>query len=121
MSDMDHEVRSARMLGCEISTNPLDPLEPILKMCEYLQGHVGEVFEGTISNVFARGFYVRLENTLEGIVRFDALHDEYHQFDPKLQTLMGEETGRTYRLGQQLRVRVRAVDPREQRVDFELA
>ena len=35
MSDMDHEVRSARMLGCEISTNPLDPLEPILKMCEY--------------------------------------------------------------------------------------
>lgn len=32
MSDMDHEVRSARMLGCEISTNPLDPLEPILKM-----------------------------------------------------------------------------------------
>ena len=31
MSDMDHEVRSARMLGCEISTNPLDPLEPILK------------------------------------------------------------------------------------------
>ena len=92
----------------------------ILKMCEYLQGHVGEVFEGTISNVFARGFYVRLENTLEGIVRFDALHDEYHQFDPKLQTLMGEETGRTYRLGQQVRVRVRAVDPREQRVDFEL-
>ena len=42
------------------------------------------------------------ENTLEGIVRFDALHDEYHQFDPKLQTLMGEETGRTYRLGQQV-------------------
>ena len=35
MSDMDHEVRSARMLGCEISANPLDPLEPILKMCEY--------------------------------------------------------------------------------------
>ena len=35
MSDTDHEVRSARMLGCEISTNPLDPLEPILKMCEY--------------------------------------------------------------------------------------
>lgn len=35
MGDIEHEVRSARMLGCEISTNPLDPLEPILKMCEY--------------------------------------------------------------------------------------
>ena len=35
MGDVEHEVHSARMLGCEISTNPLDPLEPILKMCEY--------------------------------------------------------------------------------------
>ena len=35
MGDVEYEVHSARMLGCEISTNPLDPLEPILKMCEY--------------------------------------------------------------------------------------
>ena len=35
MGDDENEVRSAHMLGCEISTNPLDPLEPILKMCEY--------------------------------------------------------------------------------------
>lgn len=35
MGDVEREVHSARMLGCEISTNPLDPLEPILKMCEY--------------------------------------------------------------------------------------
>ena len=40
--------------------------------------------------------------------------------NPKLQTLMGEETGRTYRLGQRVRVRLAHVDPRDQSMDFEL-
>ena len=92
-----------------------------LKLCEFMQLHVGEIFEGTISTVVARGLFVRLANTLEGFVRFDYLHGEYHEFDPKAQTLVGEETGRTYRLGQQVRVRVVSVDVRERDVAFEIA
>lgn len=92
-----------------------------LKLCEYLAERIGEVFTGTISTVVARGLYVRLENTLEGFVRFDYLHGEYHEFDPLVQTLVGEETGRTYRIGQQLRVRVEEVNPRERSVSFSLA
>lgn len=92
-----------------------------LKLCEYLQERVGEVYEGTISTVLASGFFVRLDNTAEGMVRFDEVRDEYHEFDPKFQTLVGEETGRTYRLGQRIRVRVKAVDMRDQQIDFELA
>ena len=92
-----------------------------LKLCEYLAERIGEVFTGTISTVVARGLYVRLENTLEGFVRFDYLHGEYHEFDPLAQTLVGEETGRTYRIGQQLRVRVEEDDPRERSVSFSLA
>ena len=90
----------------------------MLKLCEFMEPHVGEVFEGTISTVVTRGLYVRLDNTLEGMVRFDSVRDEYHQFDPKFQTLVGEETGRTYRLGQRVRVRLDAVDVRERQVDF---
>lgn len=92
-----------------------------LKLCEYLAERVGEVFVGTISTVVARGLYVRLESTIEGFVRFDLVHDEYHQFDSMKQTLVGEETGRTYRIGQQLRVRVEEVDPRERKVSFSIA
>ena len=92
-----------------------------LKLCEYLAEHIGEVFTGTISGVMPRGLHVRLENTLEGFVRFDYLHGEYHEFDPLTQTLVGEETGRTYRIGQQLRVRVEEVDPRERSVSFSIA
>ncbi len=92
-----------------------------LKLCAYMQGKIGEIFVGTISTIVARGFFVRLENTLEGMVRFDYLHGEYHHFDPAAQTLVGEETGRTYRLGQQVRVRLVAVDVRERDVTFEVA
>ena len=91
-----------------------------LKLCAYLEQHIDEVFIGTISTVTARGFFVRLENTLEGRVRFDYVHGEYHHFDPVAQTLVGEETGRTYRLGQQVRVRVASVDVRERDVVFEV-
>lgn len=92
-----------------------------LKLCEYMQGYIGKDFVGTITTVVARGLYVRLENTLEGFTKFDYLHDERFYFDPKAQTLVGEETGRTYRLGQQLRVRVDSVEPRERSVVFSVA
>lgn len=91
-----------------------------LKLCTYLAERTDEVFVGTICNVLAYGFFVRLENTAEGFVRFDAAHDEYHDFDPKMQTLVGEESGRTYRLGQQVRVRVKEVSLRDQSIDFAL-
>ena len=89
--------------------------------CEHLQGNIGKDYLGTISTVTARGLYVRLETTLEGFVRFDFLHDEKFMFDSKSQVLVGEETGRTYRLGQQLRVRVDFVDVRERSVSFSIA
>lgn len=91
-----------------------------LKLCAYMEKQVGEVFLGTISTVVARGFFVRLENTFEGMVRFDFLHGEYHEFDQKAQTLVGQETGRTYRLGQQVRVRLVSVDVRERDAQFEV-
>lgn len=91
-----------------------------LKICQYMAAHLGESFEATICAVHQYGFFVRLDNTAEGFVRIDPVRHEYCQFDPKLQTLMGEETGRTYRLGQRVRVRLAHVDPRDQSMDFEL-
>ena len=91
-----------------------------LKLCAYMEQRVGDIFIGTISTVVSRGFFVRLDNTVEGMVRFDYLHGEYHHFDAKAQTLIGEESGRTYRLGQQVRVRLSFVDAREREIQFEV-
>ncbi len=89
-----------------------------LKICEYMERKVGEEFVGTISTVHAYGFFVRLDNTAEGFVRFDPVKHEHFRFDPKLQTLMGEETGRTYRLGQRVKVTLKQVNLRDQTIDF---
>ncbi len=91
-----------------------------LKLCVYMEQRIGDIFIGTISAVVSRGFFVRLDNTAEGMVRFDYLHGEYHHFDAKTQTLVGEESGRTYRLGQQVRVRLAFVDVRERDIQFEV-
>lgn len=91
-----------------------------LKICDYMSDRTGESFVGTISSVHFHGFFVRLDNTAEGFVGFDPVHSEHFQFDPKLQTLMGEETGRTYRLGQRVKVRLKQVDMRDRSIDFEL-
>lgn len=91
-----------------------------LKICQFMEGRLGQSFTGTISAVHAHGFFVRLDNTAEGFVNIDPVRHEYCQFDPKLQTLMGEETGRTYRLGQRVRVTLSKVDRRDQTIEFEL-
>ena len=91
-----------------------------LKICEYMQERVGESFIGTISTVHAYGLFVRLDNTAEGFVHFDPVKNEHFQFDPKLQMLMGEETGRTYRLGQRVKVTLKRVDMRDRSIDFEV-
>ncbi len=90
-----------------------------LKICEYMAAHVGEEFVGTIVTVLAHGFFVKLENCAEGFVRLDFVKGEYFAFEPKTQTLAGEETGRTYRLGQQVRVRLINADPRTTTLDFQ--
>lgn len=89
-----------------------------LKICEFMERKVGEEFVGTISTVHAYGFFVRLDNTAEGFVRFDPVKHERFRFDPKLQTLMGEETGRTYKLGQRIKVTLKQVNLRDQTIDF---
>ena len=71
-----------------------------LKMVEYLAAFVGQSFSAVISGVAAWGLYVRLDCTAEGILPVRALGDEYFVFDPVRYTLVGDESGKVYRLGQ---------------------
>ena len=92
-----------------------------LKLCESMEGQVGQVLEGSISRVQQRALRVRLANTLEGHVRIDPVHDGAWRFDTTRQLLTSDETGRTLRLGQRVRVRVEGVYPNERRVELSLA
>ncbi|QXO17656.1 ribonuclease R [Vibrio ostreae] len=89
--------------------------------CEYMQDHVGEELEGVIANVTGFGFFVRLTDLhIDGLVHISNLANDYYQFDPIGQRLVGESFGAIYRLGDAVKVKVLAVNLDDRQIDFEL-
>ncbi|AIW12841.1 ribonuclease R [Vibrio tubiashii] len=89
--------------------------------CEYMQDHVGEELEGVIANVTGFGFFVRLSDLhIDGLVHISALANDYYQFDPIGQRLIGESFGAIYRLGDAVKVKVLSVNLDDRQIDFEL-
>jgi ribonuclease R len=88
--------------------------------CEYMQDKVGEDFDGMISSVTAFGVFVELnEIYVDGLVHVTSLPKDYYRFDHVGHRLCGERSGRIYRLGDPLRVKVARVDLDERKIDFE--
>lgn len=92
-----------------------------LKSAEYMENKVGQVFEGVISGVTSFGFFVELENTIEGLVPMRSMTDDFYQYDEDTMTLTGENSGRTYKLGQTVRVRLSDVNVPKRQITFETA
>lgn len=89
-----------------------------LKMAEYMSYHIGERFTGVISGVTSFGIYVRLENTVEGLVRIDSLYDDYYDLIEEKYMLIGRHTNRTYKLGDEVEIIVDDVNTDRNEIDF---
>ncbi|RRJ82308.1 ribonuclease R [Aestuariirhabdus litorea] len=90
--------------------------------CEYMQGHIGETYPGVVTAVTGFGLFVELEEIfVEGLVHVTGLGSDYFSFDPVHQRLQGERSRVSYRLGDELMVKVVRVDLDEKKIDFELA
>jgi len=90
--------------------------------CEYMQGHIGDYFYGTINAVTSFGLFVELEDVyVEGLVHISALPGDYYHFDAAKHCLQGERSGKSFRLGDTIEVQVVRVDLDEKKIDFELA
>lgn len=92
-----------------------------LKKAEYMSHHIGEVFEGVISGITAYGIYVELPNTIEGMIRVAELPGDYFNYIESSYEMVGERTGKSYKLGQAMSVRVVAADKLIRTIDFEPA
>ncbi|MCQ2523527.1 MAG: ribonuclease R [Lachnospiraceae bacterium] len=92
-----------------------------LKKAEYMGRHLYEVYEGFISGVTNWGIYVELENTCEGLVHVSSMTGDYYRFDEGKFELVGESSGKSYKLGDKVKVMVHDVDLAERTVDFILA
>ncbi|GMA09178.1 ribonuclease R [Tetragenococcus halophilus subsp. flandriensis] len=91
-----------------------------MKKAEFMQDHIDEEFEGVISSVVKFGFFVELPNTIEGLIHVSELENDYFQFVESQLALVGEHTNQTFKIGQQVKVRVTKADPDTREVDFEL-
>ena len=90
--------------------------------CEYMQGHIGDYFHGTINAVTSFGLFVELADVyVEGLVHISALPGDYYHFDAAKHCLHGERSGKSFRLGDTIEVQVVRVDLDEKKIDFELA
>ncbi len=87
------------------------------KKAEYMQRFIGKEFTGTISGVTSWGFYVELENTVEGLVRLSSLED-YYIYNELRHSLVGEESGHVFSLGDEVCVVVENVNVLNREIDF---
>ncbi|MBI5194484.1 MAG: ribonuclease R [Nitrospirae bacterium] len=92
-----------------------------LKKLEYMQDKAGTEYTGVISGVTAYGFYVELDDILvEGLVRVTSMYDDFYRRDEKAHRLVGDRLGKTFRLGDKVKVKVDKVDMEKKKIDFKL-
>lgn len=92
-----------------------------LKKIEFMERHLGEAFDGTVSGVTSFGFFVLLDDFfVEGLVHVNGLHDDYYEFRDEEYALVGSRRGRRFRLGDRVRVEVARLDKSERHIDFAL-
>ena len=90
-----------------------------LKKVEYMAQRIGETFEGVISSITKWGIYVELPNTIEGLIHVTNMYDDHYNYIEESYEMVGEHTGKTYKLGQTVEVRVIGANRLERTIDFE--
>ena len=89
-----------------------------MKKAEYMREHIGEVYEGIISGVTNFGVYVELENTIEGLVHISNITDDHYDFDEEHMMLVGEHSGKVYKLGEKVSIVVDSASKVSKTIDF---
>ena len=89
-----------------------------IKKAEYMQDKIGEEYEGIVSSITSFGMFVELENTVEGLIRFEDLGDEYFVYDENRKTLTGEKTNKTYKIGDKVKIKVKNANKITRQIDF---
>ena len=91
-----------------------------IKKAEYMQGKIGNQYEGIISSITSFGMFVELDNTVEGLIRLAEMNDDYYIYDDLNKQLIGKETKKIYKLGQKVKIEVVFADKQTRRIDFKL-
>ena len=91
-----------------------------MKMAEYMESHIGDIYTGIISSVTNFGFFVELDNLIEGLVHVNTLRGDYYNYVPELLALIGKSTKKTYRVGDTIKIKVINASKETAMIDFEI-
>ena len=91
-----------------------------MKKAEFMQDKIGQEYEGIVSSVTQFGIFVELENTVEGLIRFENLGNEYFIYDENRKRLIGENSNKVYKLGDKVKIRVVSANKLLRQIDFEI-
>jgi ribonuclease R len=87
--------------------------------CQYMEGHLGDEFDGVITGVTNFGLFVQITELMtDGLVHVTSLANDYYKYDAGSQRLVGERSGHSYSLGEEMRIRVQRVDMETRKIDF---
>ena len=91
-----------------------------IKKAEFMEDKIGMEYFGIVSSITAFGMFVELESTVEGLIRFEHMGNEYYIYDENRKTLTGERTNRRFKIGDQVKIRVIAANKSLRKIAFEL-
>ena len=91
-----------------------------IKKAEFMESKIGEEYEGIVSSVTNFGIFVELDNTVEGLIRYEKLGDEYFIYNEETRQAIGENSGKVYKIGDKVKIRVAYASKLMRQIDFEI-
>ncbi len=102
-----------RQVSCERDVNSM-------KFAEYMSYHVGDIYEGVISTITSFGFFVELDNMIEGLVTIRSLDDDFYTFNPETITIIGRRNQKVYTMGKRVKIQVVSANKNDRKIDFKV-
>lgn len=90
-----------------------------LKKTEYMADQVGNTFDAVVSSVTSFGMFIQLDNTVEGLIHISNMKDDFYEFDEKSMSMHGRGTGKIFKVGQPIKVKLIRADVEHRQIDFE--
>lgn len=91
-----------------------------IKKAEFMENKIGEEYDGIVSSVTNFGIFVELDNTVEGLIRYEKLGNEYFIYNEETRQAIGENSGKVYKIGDKVKIRVAYANKLMRQIDFEI-
>lgn len=118
--EVDSERYAKSSSECEQRATKAEREAESIKKAEFMEDKVGEEFEAIISSITPFGMFAELENTVEGLIRFENMGKEYYIYDEDRKQLIGERSNRVFKIGDEIKIRVISASKMLRQIDFEL-